>query len=155
MDESLYCWEGWESPFSSIQVLTLVADGVLDTKSPPNGRRGTGGSARFQSGSGGGWRGLMGPGMTAGTRATGTLMAQNSSVSGPSLCSVSEPKFASFFEPKSSSSQTKPSPSQVPVVGGQLSLSISACQVDCHSVSLLRWGRDPPTRTDGPHLSRL
>ena len=48
-----YCWEGWESPFSSIQVLTLVPDESWTLSLRQTVAAATGRSARFQSGSGG------------------------------------------------------------------------------------------------------
>ena len=47
-----YYWEGWESPFSYIQVLTL-APRVLTLNRRRTDAAATGRSARFQSGSGG------------------------------------------------------------------------------------------------------
>ena len=70
-----------------------------------------------------------GQGQGAGAGCYRNPVAQYSSVPGSSLCSVIRAQDTSFYELESSSSQTKPSPSQVPSVGSQgAALSISACQ---------------------------
>ena len=70
-----------------------------------------------------------GQGQGAGAGCYRNPVAQYSSVPGSSLCSVIRAQDTSFYELEFSSSQTKPSPSQVPSVGSQgAALSISACQ---------------------------
>ena len=54
-----YYWEGWESPFSSIQVLTLVLDESWTLNLHQTVTVATGQSADFQSGSGGDLRKVL------------------------------------------------------------------------------------------------
>ena len=54
-----YYWEGWESPFSSIQVLTLVLDESWTLSLRQTITAATGQSVDFQSGSGKGLRKVL------------------------------------------------------------------------------------------------
>ena len=112
-----YYWEGWESPFSHIQVLTLVPDDSWTLSLRQTVAAATGGASRLRSGSGGELRTVLrevARGQRQGRRATGTPVAQYSSVPGFSLrvfrvqCIRSWD--SSIYEPESSSPQTKPSP---------------------------------------------
>ena len=83
-----YCWEGWESPFSSIQVLTLVPDESWTLSLRQTVTAATRRASRLRSGSGGGLRKVLrevAQGRRQGQRATGTRVAQYSSVPGFSL----------------------------------------------------------------------
>ena len=48
-----YYWEGWESPFSHIQVLTLLPDESWTLSLRQTVAAATGGASRLRSGSGG------------------------------------------------------------------------------------------------------
>ena len=74
-----YCWEGWESPFSSIQVLTLVPDESWTLSLRQTVTAATRRPSRLRSGSGGGLRKVLrevAQGRRQGQRATGTPVAQ-------------------------------------------------------------------------------
>lgn len=142
---------GWESPFQLHSGPHLGSGRVLDTKSPPNGRCAY--RSIRQSGSGGSCvRGPGSPDDGVGQRAT---EPRSSKYIGPRVLLVRciRAQDASFYEPKSSSSQKAPHP-QVPS-GGRPALSetlLTRGLVYRQVCSFLLCRRDPPTRTDGPHL---
>ena len=131
-----YYWEGWESPFSYIQVLTLVPDESWTLSLRQTVAAVTGRAPRLRTGSGGELRRALREvvwGRPQGQHATGSPVAQYSSVSGFSLRVlrvqfIRAPK-ASIYEPKSYSPQTKPLPSEVPATAAAKSLQ--SCPTLC------------------------
>ena len=134
-----YYWKGWESPFSYIQVLTLVPDESWTLSLHQTVAAATGRAPRLRSGSGGELRTVLrevARGRRQGRRTTGTPVAQYSSVPGFSLrvlrVQFNRAPNASIYEAKSYSPQTKPLPPQVPATAAAMSLQ--SCPTLCDPI---------------------
>ena len=135
-----YYWEGWESPFSHIQVLTLLPDESWTLSLRQTVAAATGGASRLRSGSGGELRTVLrevARGRRQGRHTTGTPIAQYSSIPGFSLrvlrVQFNRAPNASIYEPKSYSPRTKPLPSQVPAAAAA-AMSLQSCPTLCDPI---------------------
>ena len=155
-----YYWEGWESPFSYIQVLTLVPDKFWTLSLRQTVAAATARAPRLRSGNGGDLHRVLRDvfrGRRQGWRATGAPVAQYSSVPGFSL-SVLRVRFirapnASIYEPKSYSPQTKPLPSEVPATAAAKSLP--SCPTPCDPIDGSPPGFPSPGFSRHEHWSGL